>query len=292
MESAKKKAMALLSSFNGDRPVTYFRGYPIYCATILTISYGIGVLATFFAKAFGSWELIVSLFAFDSNRSILGGQIWQILTYSFIDIPSFFTIIGLVFLYVSAIEIEKYIGKRRFLILYATIILIPALTLTVLGLATGVPILYFGQTQVMIGLFIAFCTLYPGVQWGGFLTAKWVAIGSLVISSLVDLSSSAWISLGELWLISGFSFGYIRFLQRGGELPSFHFQARKAPNLRVVPKPKSRPRAPVASVNDGGTVEIDQLLEKISKHGLASLTAQERDALQRARERLLKRDKH
>jgi membrane associated rhomboid family serine protease len=283
--------MALLSSFNEDRPVTYFRGYPIYCATILTISYGIGVLATFFAKALGSWDLIVSLFAFDSNRSILGAQIWQILTYSFIDIPSFFTIIGLVFLYVSAVEIEKYIGKRRFLILYGVIILIPVVTLTVLGLATGVPILYFGQTQVMIGLFIAFCTLYPGVQWGGFLTAKWVAIGSLVISSLVDLSSSAWISLGELWLISGFSFGYIRFLQRGGELPSFHFPTRKPPNLRVVPKPKSRPRAPVASGNDSGSAEIDHLLEKISKYGLGSLTAQERDALQRARERLLKRDK-
>src|SRR6516162_4014071 len=103
--------MALLSSFNDDRPVTYFRGYPIYCATILTISYGIGVLATFFAKALGSWDLIVSLFAFDSNRSILGAQIWQILTYSFIDIPSFFTIIGLVFLYVSAVEIEIYWQK-------------------------------------------------------------------------------------------------------------------------------------------------------------------------------------
>ena len=59
--------MALLSSFNEDRPVTYFRGYPIYYATILTISYGIGVLATFFAKAFGSWDLLVSLLGFDYN---------------------------------------------------------------------------------------------------------------------------------------------------------------------------------------------------------------------------------
>ena len=282
--------MALLSSFNGDRPVTYFRGYPIYCATILTISYGIGVLATFFAKAFGNWDMVVSLLAFDSSRSILGGQVWQIITYSFIDIPSFFTIIGLIFLYVSAVEIEKYIGKARFLTLYFVILLIPVVTLTLLGLATSLPILYFGQTQVMIGLFIAFCTLYPGIQWGGFLTAKWVAIGSLVISSLVDVSSSAWISLGELWLISGFSFGYIRFLQRGGELPSFQFRLRKRQNLRVV-KPKPRPRATATSVGEGSTADIDYLLEKISKYGLGSLTAQERDALQRAREKLLRRDK-
>jgi rhomboid family protein len=283
--------MALISSFNEDRPVTYFRGYPIYYATILTISYGIGVLATFLAKAFGSWDLIVSLLAFDSSRSILGGQIWQIFTYSFVDVPSFFTIIGLLFLYISAVEIEKYIGKRRFLILYGVTLMIPVITLTALGMVLNVPILYFGQTQIMIGLFIAFCTLYPGVQWAGFLTAKWVAIGSLVISSLADLSSSAWIPLGELWLISGFSFGYIRFLQRGGELPSFHFPSRRRPKLRVVPSPKPRPRASNPKASEGATAEIDYLLEKISKHGLGSLTAQERDALQRARQKLLQKDK-
>jgi membrane associated rhomboid family serine protease len=282
--------MALLSSFNGDRPVTYFRGYPIYYATILTISYAVGVLATFLAKAFGGWETIVSLLAFDSTRSILGGQVWQILTYSFIDTPSFFTIIGLLFLYVSAVEIEKYIGKARFLTLYGVIILIPVVTLTVFGLITSSPILYFGQTQVMIGLFIAFCTLYPGVQWGGFLTAKWVAVASLVLSSVVDLSSSAWVSLGELWLISGFSFGYIRFLQRGGELPSFRLVLRRRPKLRVVQKPKSRPRPAVIEPVESGIVEIDHLLDKISKHGLNSLTAQERAALERAREKLLEKD--
>jgi len=136
--------MALLSSFNEDRPVTYFRGYPIYCATILTLTYAVGVLATFLAKAFGGWDAIVLLLAFDPARSILGGQLWQIFTYSFIDIPSFFTIIGLLFLYVSAVEIEKYIGKARFLTLYGVIIFIPVVTLTALGLVTGAPILYFG----------------------------------------------------------------------------------------------------------------------------------------------------
>ncbi len=83
--------MALLSSFNEDRPVSYFRGHPIYCATILTIAYGVGVLATFFAKAFGALDALVSLLAFDTAHSIVGGQIWQIFTYSFVDFPSFFT---------------------------------------------------------------------------------------------------------------------------------------------------------------------------------------------------------
>ena len=271
--------MALLSSFNEDRPVTYFRGYPIYCATILTISYAVGVLVTFLAKAFGTLEALVSLLAFNTGHSIVGGQIWQIFTYSFVDFPSFFTIIGLLFLYVSAVEIEKYIGKARFLTLYGVIVLIPVVSLTAVGLIANYPIQFLGQTQIMIGLFIAFCTLYPGVQWGGFLTAKWVAIASLVLSSAIDLSSSDWVSLGELWLISGFAFGYIRFLQRGGELPSFRLPLRRRSKLRVVQKPKSRSRPSSAEPVSSETVEIDHLLEKISRHGLNSLTPQERALL-------------
>ena len=283
--------MALLSSFNEDRPVTYFRGHPIYCATILTVAYAMGVLATFLAKALGSLDALISVLAFDTAHSILGGQIWQIFTYSFVDLPSFFTIVGLLFLYVSAVEIEKYIGKARFLTLYGIIVLIPVVSLSVLAIFVNFPLRFLGQTQIMIGLFIAFCTLYPGVQWGGFLTAKWVAIASLVLSSAIDLSSSDWISLGELWLISGFSFGYIRFLQRGGELPSFRIALRRRPKLRVVQKPKSRSRPSVAEVTGNETSEIDPLLDKIAKHGLSSLSSQERAALERARAKLLEKDK-
>jgi hypothetical protein len=283
--------MALLSSFNEDRPVTYFRGHPIYCATILTVAYAVGVLATFFAQASGSLEAIVSALAFDPARSIFGGQIWQIFTYSFVAIPSFFTIIGLLFLYVSAVEIEKYIGKARFLTLYGVIVLIPVVSLTAFEMFTNYSIRFEGQTQIMIGLFIAFCTLYPGVQWGGFLTAKWVAIASLVLSSMMDISSSEWVSLGELWLISGFSFGYIRFLQRGGELPSFRLPLRRRPKLRVVQKPKSRSRPSAIEITANETAEIDPLLDKIAKHGLNSLTPQERTALERARAKLLEKDR-
>jgi hypothetical protein len=285
--------MALLSSFNEDRPVTYFRGHPIYCATILTVAYAVGVLVTFLAQALGAWDSIVSLLAFEPSRSILGGQVWQAFTYSFVDSPSFFTIIGLLFLYVSAVEIEKYIGRARFLILYGVIVLIPVVSLTAASLILSFPIQFFGQTQIMIGLFIAFCTLYPGVQWGGFLTAKWVAIGSLVLSSAVDLSSPSpfrWVPLGELWLISGFSFGYIRFLQRGGELPSFRLPLRGRPKLRVVQKAKPRSRPSSVEVTGSAASEIDPLLDKIAKHGLSSLTSQERAALERARAKLLEKD--
>ena len=65
--------MALISSFNENRPVSYFRGYPIYYATILTIAYGLGVVLT---AIFGAAGLSLEPFVFIPERSILGGQIW------------------------------------------------------------------------------------------------------------------------------------------------------------------------------------------------------------------------
>jgi hypothetical protein len=56
--------MALLSSFNEDRPVSYIRGYPIYCATLLTVAYGLGILLS--ALLHQTIDLL-GLFAFSST---------------------------------------------------------------------------------------------------------------------------------------------------------------------------------------------------------------------------------
>jgi hypothetical protein len=65
---------------------------------------------------------------------------------------------------------------------------------------------------------------------------------------------------------------------------------RRRPKFRVVPKQKSRTSPPAAGPRQSDSTELDALLEKISKHGLASLTYQERAALERAREKLLEND--
>lgn len=279
--------MALISSFNENRPVSYFRGYPIYYATILTIAYGLGVVLT---AIFGATGVSLEPFVFTPERSILGGQIWQIVTCTFVNEPGFFSIFGLLFIYLAAVEIEKYIGTVRFLLLYGTLLLLPLLTLSVWTLVAGPTYPYFGNTIVAAGFFIAFCTLYPHLQWFGVIHLKWLALASLVLGSLVYLSQRQWAALLLLWVVCGSSFGYIRFLQHGGELPRIPNFFRRRPQLRVVPKPRARSSPPVAELRQTDSSELDQLLEKISKHGLASLTHQERVALERAREKLLEND--
>ena len=86
------------------------------------------------------------------------------------------------------------------------------------------------------------------------------------------------------------AFGYVRWVQRGGEislpkLPSL----RKRPKLRVVPRPASRTEIDHTE-EDESTTEVDALLDKIAKSGLASLSAAERAKLEKAREDLMKRE--
>ena len=146
--------MALISSFNEDRPVSYFRGYPIYYATLLTVAYAVGVVLTAICQAAG---ISLEPFIFAPHRSIFGGQLWQLVTCTFVNEPGFFSIFGLLFLYVSAVEVEKYLGMRRFLTLYGLLLATPLAVLTVWMAIFGPSYSYLGNTEVAIGFFLAFC---------------------------------------------------------------------------------------------------------------------------------------
>jgi membrane associated rhomboid family serine protease len=278
--------MALLSSFNEDRPVTYFRGHPIYCATILTIAYAVGVILT------ALLEGLMASFIFFPATAFFRGEFWQIFLCTFVNRPSFFILIGLFFLYVSAVEVEKYIGRVRFLVLYAILLLTPIVTLTIWMFATGQSAPFFGNTEIAIGFFVAFCTLYPNLQWFGMISLKWIGIVSYAIGVLVFVNQRDWLMALVLTLVCSASFGYIRYLQYGGELPRIPnpFDFWRRPKFKVVarPSPLARPSGRDQSTTD--LSDIDRLLDKISKHGLASLTTKERETLERARAKLLEQD--
>jgi membrane associated rhomboid family serine protease len=279
--------MALLSSFNEDRPVSYFRGYPIYCATLLTIAYSLGVIATAFLRELRMLDTLI----FSPARSIMGGEVWQIFTYSFVNFPNFFTIFSLFFLYIAAVEVEKYLGRSRFLLLYALLVLTPVLGFTAWFLLFRESYAFAGDYCISIGFVIAFCTLYPGLQWFGVLSLRWVGVISFVLAALVYVSEGDWPGLLVLTLAAGGSFGYVRFLQSGGELPRIPNPFKLRPRRRPRVVPSSGPSRRAEPRPNGEGPELDVLLDKIARNGLGSLTAKERAALERAREKLLENDR-
>jgi hypothetical protein len=118
--------------------------------------------------------------------------------------------------------------------------------------------------------------------------AKWIAVIFTAAYTLQLLAYHGWSELAVLWMSVVLAIVFIYLRGAGPELewlrewPS-RFRSKRA--LSVVPRPTARRVVEPEDIYDS----IDPVLDKISKSGIGSLTASERRALDRARNRLLKK---
>lgn len=268
-----------------DQPIAWMGKYPVRLAAFLAASYLLGIFATVILQTAG-----VNLTPFVFHvPTFIRGALWQPLTCTFLQDVTFFSLFNVLFLYWSASEVEKYLGRRRFLQLIALLLVIPPLVISVWSIF-GAQWAYFGPYEFSIGLFIAFATLYPSLEWFGWIPLKWLALGGILLGSMQRLPNHEWGHLSVLWVICAASFGFIRLLQRGVSIFSVLGNIRlfkPEPKFHVLPR--STPRRVVEPENVHES--IDPVLEKISQQGINSLTASERRALDRARNRLLKKSR-
>jgi hypothetical protein len=102
------------------------------------------------------------------------------------------------------------------------------------------------------------------------------------------LAYHGWSELAVLWLSAGLTYAFVELRGAGPELAwltEWKSRWRSKRALTVLPRPSGRRVVEPENIYES----IDPLLEKISKSGIASLTASERRALDRARNRLLKK---
>jgi Family of unknown function (DUF6576) len=272
------------------QPVGWMGRYPIRITTLITVLFVVGMFGTVIAASAG-WDL--TPFAFRSS-SFLHGALWQPLTCILIQQASFFFIFNILFLYWSGVEVEKFLGRRRYLQLIGLLLLVPAVVM-MLWSAAGVHWIYSGSYEITVGLFIAFATLYPGVELFGWVTLKWLAFAGIVLASMQYLPNHQWGFLTVLWGMCLTSFLYIRLIQKPY---TSDFQSafsdgvsrifRRKPKFHVLPRESGRR---TVEPDDDVYESIDPVLDKISKSGIGSLTASERRALDRARNRLLNKSK-
>lgn len=272
-------------------PLTWFGRAPVYATTILVVLDIIGMFATTLLSTAGYRP--ERLLGFNAELFWREGHLWQFFTAPFVSHPSFFYIFGLFCLYRFAVGVESYLGRRVFYRLLALLCAVSALVPTLWWLA-GWSDGYAGSYHLFIGIFVAYCTLYPNAEYWNWITMKWLAFAGITLSAMTYLPDHNWPALTSLLAICAASFAYIRYERGHWTMPSFSL-LRAKPKFRVLPSPvavKARAASrsiPIAEDEDPET-EVDALLDKIAKSGLASLTKTERAKLEQAREALLKRD--
>jgi membrane associated rhomboid family serine protease len=269
------------------QPVGWVGRYPIHVTTLLLITHIACMIAACFLVAFGAGATL-NFFSFDSAEVLRAGRVWEIATYAFVHSPSslIWFAIEMYLLFAFGREVERFIGRRAFIGLYALLLLAPSVLLTLWGLNERVGLA--GSSIIHFGIFLAFAAIYPSVEMFLRVQAKWIAVILTAAYTLQLVAYHVWSELAVLWLSALLAVGFIYLRGAGPELdwlrewPS-RWRSKRA--LSVVPRVPPRRAAEPEDIYDS----IDPVLDKISKSGIGSLTASERRALDRARNRLLKK---
>ncbi|HKP02811.1 MAG TPA: DUF6576 domain-containing protein [Chthoniobacterales bacterium] len=273
------------------KPVTWVGRHPVDVTTLLVGVHVLLMVLTCFLVAFGGGS-ILNVAMFDSAQVLVYGRVWQIVTYAFVHAPYsayalLWFVVEMYMLFAFGREVERFIGRRAFLILYGLLLWIPTVFLLLAGLwgRFGVA----GSAALHFGVFIAFASIYPHVEMFFLrIQVKWIALILTGIGTLAAFANHDWASIIILWTTVATAFFFIRLRGVGPELVWWdNLKARWQPKPKFHVVPRSAPRRVVEPENIHES--IDPVLDKISKQGINSLTASERRALDRARNRLLKK---
>ncbi len=272
-----------------NQPLRYFKGHPVYLTTYLTLGLAAGTV------------VVVLLMAAHKSLDFLAfqpwvfaqGSFWQPLTYVFVNPISFFTPLGLYCFCRWGIEVETFLGRKRFLAVCGALLATPVIyglviyTLSHLSALTWLaynPFFIGGDFYLIAGLLIAFASLYPNMEYGfGWVPLKYFAFAMVACGSLMYFPDNNWVGLFGLWLNCFVGYASIQYVRGNFELPEFKLPSLKPkPKFRVLPKPA--PDEP-----DEDQSDVDALLDKIARSGMQSLTKSERARLESARQNLLKK---
>ncbi len=230
------------------------------------------------------------------------GFFWQLLTYQFLHAGWLHLLFNCLAIFFFGRSVETMIGGGRFLALYFSSGIIGGVVQMLFALALPE---HFGGSVVgasagASGLIAAFAVLswqerftlliyfIPVTMTGR--TLFWVSVALAVVGILTPGSGIANAAhLGGM--LTGFF--YVRhFVQ--GRWSSDNFTARRSPPREFVTRLKENkfwrgkavPPAEELSADEFLQQEVDPILDKISAHGIQSLTAREREILENARKKM------
>jgi membrane associated rhomboid family serine protease len=273
------------------QPVTWVGRHPIDVTTLLVGVHVLLMVLTCFLVALGGAGFL-NFFIFDSAQVLAPGRIWQIVTYAFVHAPYsamalLWFVVEMYLLFAFGREVERSIARRAFIWLYALLLCVPTTFLLLAGLWARFGVA--GSATLHFGIFIAFAFIYPNVEMFFLrIQVKWVALILIAIGTLAALANHDWASIIMLWTTIATALVFLRTRGIGPELvwwSDLKSRWQPKPKFHVVPRSAPRRVVDPEDVHDS----IDPVLDKISKQGINSLTGAERRALDRARNRLLKK---
>jgi membrane associated rhomboid family serine protease len=244
--------------------------------------------------------LVTDLLILDTTR-VLHGEVWRILTYSFLHEPPpvwqhiFF---NLLFLWWFGSDVETIYGTKEFIYFYLVSAFLGGCFFEGWAFLTNTRALCLGASGAVTAIMVLYACHYPGRTILVFFLLP-VPIWLFVLFNVVQ---DAFAFLGGVKTqtavtvhLAGAAFGFVYFKMQWritGWLPNlrgWRWQ-RSRPRLRVVrsdgeiAEAVAVGAAPSSPVDEQLEAKVDAVLEKVARSGQASLTDTEREILLRASE--------
>jgi membrane associated rhomboid family serine protease len=228
------------------------------------------------------------------------GYVWQLLTFQFMHAGWMHLLFNSLAIFFFGRSVETVLGRYRFLGLYFVSGIIGGLVQILFFLAThSVNSAVVGASAGASGLVAAFAVINWAERFTLILyfipitmrgrTLLWVSLGLAVIGILTPSSGIANAAhLGGI--LAGFF--YARQILHGHWPQWKFFQRREKPREVVAARAgenkfwRSAPDKEEVSKDDFLQNQVDPILDKISAHGIQSLTAREREILESARKKM------
>lgn len=221
---------------------------------------------------------MMSHLVFNVDLAFRNWHVWTPISYALVNAPSLWTLFGCYLLWSFGEAVERHLGRPAFMRLVAMLLAASPLIITLLHLVGARGVSCAGINEMVFGVFIAFATLYPRAKISIIILTldAWVMAAIFIgINALQALAARDWISLLLLAGNVGTAYAFIRYEKGEWQLPS-------------IPKPSFKSAAK-AKPAQNATPNVDDILEKISRHGMQSLTAEERRVLDQASDEMKRR---
>ena len=278
-----------------------------YLAMIVLFLINLGVfILSQIHIAYGTLSFVPHLML--SPAGLMKGYVWQLFTFQFLHFDRWHFIFNMLGFYLFGRAVLQGIGARHFVLLYVASGLAGGVLQTILGFLVperfGWPVV--GASAGVLGLVAAFAMLEPRreilVMFVLPMQARvilWVATGIAVF--YIAVPAEPQIAHGAH--LGGIILGYF-YIRRGLHLltPKFNFdwhplktrarrrQLVKAASVKAGFWKGSKSQSPEeVEPEEFISREVDPILDKISAHGIQSLTPREKQILEAARAKMDKR---
>ena len=273
-------------------------GSRMMVTNVVLVTVGIYVVQMVTLGQGNDFGWVFKTFSLKSDVFLHPLRYFELLSYGFLHAPPresadfFHIIIDMVVLWMFGRDIESKYGRKEFLGLYLSLIVLAGLGWAIADSIQGTgealpPSKVVGASGGIAGIIALFALNYPKrtlLVWGVIPMPAWAFAGLLVFFDVMGAinraNDPAFSNVAYTCHLSGAAFGYLYFVT-GWSLQ------RLIPSIRGFPSGRSKPRLRVHDPDtyDAHEERVDEILRKIRQSGQDSLSKEERRILEKASKR-------